>query len=165
MPATFEPIASVTLSAATASVTFSSIPQTFTDLVLISSVQTQTNNDALDVRFNSDATTSYSSTQIIGEGSTATSYRNSNQSLGRIGNNIPSTTSFATVITNIQNYSNSTTNKTFLSRFNNASSGTGAFASLWRSTSAITSITVYPETLNTLLSSSTFSLYGIRAGA
>ena len=153
---TYVPIATTTLGSAAASYTFSSISSAYTDLVLVCSVQTQTNNDALDVRFNSDSGTNYSSTQLVGDGSTAASYRNSNQTLGRIGNGIPNTGSFGVVITHIQNYSNTTTYKTFLSRFNNASSNAGAFASLWRSTSAITSITIYPEALNTLLTGSVF---------
>jgi hypothetical protein len=75
---------------------------------------------------------------------------------------------FGTVITNIMNYSNSTTFKTVLSRYSNGSTsngpGTEAIVGLWQNTSVINSITVKQNTgSNNLDTGSTFTLYGIAA--
>jgi hypothetical protein len=80
---------------------------------------------------------------------------------------------FAPTIFHIQNYSNSTTYKTWLSRANRASSaldyqGTDAVVGLWRSTAAITSITVKNRRGGVdynFASGSNFKLYGIQAGS
>lgn len=161
---TYALIGSTTLTTSTPSVTFSSISSTFTDLVLVCMVQTQTNSDAVTIRFNSDSGNNYSFTQVRGDGSTTFSGRASNVSMTRIGNDIPNSTAFGTIISHIQDYSNSTTNKTVLSRSGYAGIGTQATVGLWRSTSAITSVTVLPDSLNNFLTNSTFKLYGILAG-
>jgi hypothetical protein len=162
MTATYSTIATNTLGSAAASVTFSSLGS-YTDLVLVCTIQTQSTNDAVTVRFNGDSGTNYSFTQLRGNASGSTSNRTANATMARIANDMPSSTNYGTSITHIQNYSNSTTNKTFISRFGNALVATGIFAGLWRSTAAITSITIYPEVLNTILTGSTFTLYGIKA--
>lgn len=163
MPATYEPIATTTLTTSTPSVTFSSIGSGFTDLVLICMVQTQTNSDAVVIRFNSDSGTNYSHTQVRGDGSTTFSGRASNTTFMRIGNDIPNSTAYGTIIANIQNYVNSTTNKTVISRSGYAAIGTQATVGLWRNTAAITSITILPDRLDNFLTGSTFTLYGIKA--
>jgi len=73
MASTYEPIATTTLAAAAASYTFSSIPATYTDLVLISSCQVTNNNDAVRMQLNSDTAANYSNTQLAGNGTTAVS--------------------------------------------------------------------------------------------
>jgi hypothetical protein len=60
------------------------------------------------------------------------------------------------------NYSNATTYKTMLSRANNGAAGVDAIANLWRSTAAISSITV-KITGGNMKAGSTFTLYGIAA--
>jgi hypothetical protein len=60
------------------------------------------------------------------------------------------------------NYSNATTNKTVLSKASNASNNVDAIVALWRSTAAITSITILGNGQNYGIGSS-FSLYGIKA--
>ena len=165
MPATFEPIASVTLSAATASVTFSSIPQTFTDLVLTGAVgSTSTTADrSMRLQFNGDTTSSlYSDTTVYGEASAA-SFRRSSQTQTTVLEAIAKSGNFTAYTINIMNYANTTTNKTVLAR----SAGTvivSANTGLWRNTAAINSITITPNA-DTFASTSTFSIYGIRAGA
>jgi hypothetical protein len=59
----------------------------------------------------------------------------------------------------LQNYSNTTTNKTAISRFSSTTGDVAAFASLWRSTSAITSIKIYQVSGN-LNTGSTFTYTG-----
>jgi hypothetical protein len=167
MPATFEPIASVTLSAATASVTLSNIPQTFTDLVIITAdIVNSTNLANLYLQFNGNTTGSfYSDTYIESSGSTGASSRRSNQNSLIAGRSYGGDRTMN--IINIMNYSNTTTNKTVISRYGSggASSSTGAEVGLWRKTEAITSILIGIEGGINFNSNCSFSLYGIRAGS
>ena len=78
MPATYQPIETQTVSGtSTSTVTFSSIPQTYTDLVLVSAI-TQSADVSNYLRFNSDTGTNYSRTRLVGTGSSATSVRGTN---------------------------------------------------------------------------------------
>jgi hypothetical protein len=163
MPAgnTYESIATQTLGSAAATVTFSSIPGTYTDLVLVSAGSNSALND-IKLRFNSDTGNNYSETLLLGSGSSAITARGSNIS-GLVHNYTDS--SIASATTNILNYSNSTTNKTTLTRWNATSSSdpyVAAYVGLWRNTAAITSITVFVAS-GTMSTGSTFSLYGIKA--
>jgi hypothetical protein len=168
MPAgnTYEAIATQTLGSAAASVTFSSIPSTYTDLVLVCNFETSSNAIAgVYIQFNGDTSTNYSSTNLIGNGSTAESSRASSSSFFRISGYGTGTANTLTnvAIVNIMNYANSTTYKTTISRSAIASLGTGANVGLWRATpSAITSLTLTGESQN-LSTGSTFTLYGILA--
>lgn len=159
--ATYEPIATTTLGSAAASVTFSSIPQGYTDLVLVNNAKSATNGAALTIQFNSDTSTNYSSTFMYGDGSSTTSARVSNSSAGVYGGRCG--TEFSSGITHIQNYSNTTTYKSIVSRGSDATSAVIAYASLWRNTSAITSMTIKNESNVNFSSGSTFTLYGITA--
>jgi len=170
MPAgnTYEAIATQTLGSAAASVTFSSIPSTYTDLVLIVTARQDNNasTESLRLRFNSDGGTNYSRTNLTGDGSTATSSRTANDDEINIGNFQPGTSAaaglYATTIINLQNYSNTTTNKTVLIRSANASVATAATVGLWRNTAAINTIFLRISGFN-IAAGSTFSLYGILA--
>lgn len=155
---TYVALDKVTLGSATASVTFSSIPSIYTDLVLIISGTNTAGGENLLLQFNGDTGSNYSRTNMQGNGSTAASFRASNVTEARIGQ-VQTTPS--TSISNIMNYSNTTTNKTIISRDNNASGVTQAVVNLWRSTAAITSILIYQSSSANFLTGSTFSLYGI----
>ena len=157
MAATYTPIASITLGATATSVTFSSIPQTYTDLILVTNVASTGTAD-MDIRVNSDTGSNYGWTALSGSGSAAVNARGSNDSKFRADQYGIITTAFNQMnIVQFMNYSNSTTYKTFISRASNASSGTDLTVGTWRSTSAITTITV----INTLITGSTLNLYGI----
>ena len=163
--ATYSLIQSQTLGSATASVTFSSIPQGYTDLILVISgrVSSTTGNNNSGLRFNGDSGTNYSMTRIAGDGTSATSDRVANTSYAGwalVANS--SVSEFTPVIYNIQDYSNSTTYKTIMGRGNWASLIVTAVTSLWRSTSAITSIEVI-QTGTNWVTGSNFKLYGIEA--
>ena len=125
------------LGSAQSSVTFSSIPSTYTDLVLVISVLATGGNNYL--QFNGDTATNYSQTALYGNGSTAASNRSTSVSTLYVGQAAVSSTEPSTTIINIMNYSNATTYKTVINRGNTASSTVIARAGLWRSTSAITS--------------------------
>jgi hypothetical protein len=159
---TYTPIASVTLSSAQSSVTFSGIPQTYTDLVLVANTATNTSTNYYLIEFNSDTGSNYSSTHLRGTGSAASSTRYSNQTsiFTSIGSTINTTKLSSIMIAQIMNYSNSTTYKTVLARDNNAGTEVDATVALWRSTSAITSIKISIGA-NNFDTGSTFALYGV----
>ncbi len=164
---TYTPIASQTLSAAAPSVTFSSIPQGYTDLVVVANTKAGATDNPIYMRFNSDSANNYSATRLNGNGSSAGSSRTSNNSAMFPSWAVaPGTAEFSHNMTaHIQNYSNSTTYKTALSRANNTDSGQGTEATvgLWRSTAAITTIEL-SLSATTFASGSTFTLYGIQVG-
>jgi hypothetical protein len=155
MAKTYEPIETETLGTTESSVTFSSIPGTYTDLVLVfaGTVGILDNNN---VTFNGDTGSNYSVTRLVGNGSTASSSRGSNLNAIQCGE---IATSQSNDIIQIQNYSNSTTYKTLIHRSNNTSQFLKASVGLWRNTAAITSITITNG--GTYQIGSTFTLYGI----
>ena len=163
---TYTPIATTTASGSVSSITFSSIAGTYTDLVLIASASLASGAENLRLRFNSDTGSNYSNTVLVGSGSGAASTRASNQTYISADSNGYVTTTNNIYIINIQNYANTTTNKTALIRANNAAaaaSGVDAIVGLWRSTSAITSVTLLNLGGVNFTTSSTFTLYGIAA--
>jgi hypothetical protein len=163
---TYEKIASTTLGSAAASVTFSSIPSTYTDLVLVI-VGANAGGSRVRYQFNSDSGSNYSRTNIVGTGSSAASYSGSNNTvadLNVIGGATALTAPY-TIITNFQNYSNTTTYKTLITRFGSndgAAPAVEAIVNLWRSTSAINRIDTTALGGN-FVTGSTFNLYGIAA--
>lgn len=157
---TYTPIATYTASGSQSTITFSSIPQTYTDLIIVSSVTWTTDGYINAMRFNGDSGTNYSYTRITGDGSTAVSTRlsNINYAFGGWTGVSP-----ATNIVQIMNYSNSTTYKTSLVRTNVVGDRVVAYANVWRNTAAITSIILVHETSQNYTAGSTFTLYGIQA--
>ena len=162
---TYVALAKQTLTTATAEVTFSSLGS-YTDIILVSNFGTTAAGNSVGLRFNSDTGSNYSTTQINGPGPYGFSWRGSNQtSITVFGSPIADGTP-STLIANgtihIQNYGNSTTNKTVLSRYGYATGEVIAGVGLWRNTNAITSFTLVAVG-STFLSGSTFSLYGIKS--
>lgn len=167
--ATYALIDGTTLTSATGTVTFTSIPGRYTDLRLVINARgTTTTYQAASLQFNSDTTTNYSWTAIFGDTASSISYRASNQS-NISGEQLPRSNDtaglFGITIFDIMDYANTTTNKSVLIR--NSSMGTTCVAlagvGLWRKTpEAITSITINGS-VNFAIGS-TFKLYGIEAG-
>jgi hypothetical protein len=155
----YEVISTQTLGTAASSVTFSSIPQTYTDLFLVLQGASSV-DDTIMMQFNSDTGSNYSWTQLGADpGSGIFSSRASSVSSMRIGYG---NTSQGSHIAQIMNYSNATTYKTILSRSNKAAADVRAIVSLWRNTNAVTSITAI-QTSGNFSIGFTFSLYGIKA--
>jgi hypothetical protein len=163
MAITYEPIATTTLGSAASSVTFSSISGSYTDLILITNSATGVNDIDMYIQVNSDTGSNYSWTRITGNGTSAASSRGSSFSLGyRVGNMSGSNVGQNNAVIQFQNYSNTTTYKTLLSRSNNASLLVEAYVGLWSSTSAINTIAIKTQSGN-FSTGSTFTLYGIKA--
>lgn len=173
MPSTYEPIATTTLGSDTATVSFTSIPSTYTDLILVFVGAVASAGWEVGIRFNNDATSLYTTTILYGNGSSATSERLTTSSLGIVdswtGGNHGTTLGKNSAIFQIMNYSNTTTYKTALVR-GNANDSTGApfvtgAVGLWRSTSAINRVDFisYPVTPINIKTGSTITLYGIKS--
>jgi len=157
---TYVALDKVTVGTATATVTFNSIPQGYTDLVIVAQVLGNSSTN-LKFRINNDTTSNYSGTYIFGTGSSAGSGRVSNQTSAlAYGSGITN----GSFILQFMNYSNTTTNKTVLCRGDDASNQTNAWVDLYRSTSAITRIDLLGDAANFSVGS-TFSLYGIASEA
>lgn len=163
MTATYEKIATNTLGSSAASVTFSSISGAYTDLVVIISAQCNRsgNNDFFKAKINTDTGSNYSLTTLYGTGSAAGSSRTSSATYLEFGV-VPYQTEFGVYSISFQNYSNTTTYKTVLSRYNYAGHQVGALVNLWRSTAAITAIEFALINASSFVSGSTFTLYGIK---
>ena len=164
MTATYEPISTQTLGTAIADIYFTSIPQTYTDLVLVISSKSASFQQ-IGYRLNSDNGTNYSHTQLAGTGASAVSQRQSGETYAKLNWYGGSGNQWGVTIAHFMNYSNTTTYKTCISRGNVLAEFTGADAtvSLWRNTSAITAINVLGQGGANYSVGSTFTLYGIKA--
>lgn len=161
MPKTYEPISTQTLSSAQSSVTFTSIPQTYTDLILVSN-PINSGVTAVNIYFNSDTGTNYSCTRVYGGGGLASSDRFSNTALSLGGWGTDADTFPYVFISYIMNYSNTTTYKTMLTRPNEMNAGyVGLISTLWRNTNAITTVSFNGNANFSI--GSTFTLFGIKA--
>ena len=163
---TYTPIATTTLGSNANSLTFSSISGSYTDLAIVFGNLGGSSAQTIYVQPNSDTGTNYSWTVINGEGTTPQSIRATTTSSGlvlggSIGGLPAGTNAMGTM--SIQNYSNTTTFKTSLSRYSAGSVETQAAVALWRSTSAITSLKIYATSSANILAGATFTLYGITA--
>lgn len=164
MPAgnTYDEIATTTVAgSSTTTITFSSIPSTYTDLIIVAQYRAVSNNYLM-VRLNGDTGNNYSRTEMQGTGSSISNFSGSNEPYAYISSVYAPTGEWATFILNLNNYSNTTTNKTILSRGNNATIGTSMVANLWRNTAAVNTILLTPIGSGFDIGS-TFSLYGIAA--
>lgn len=162
MAATYEPIATTTLSSAASSITFSSIASSWTDLRL---VLTGTGSTTLNpwLTFNNDSSALYSQTNLAGDGSVAESTRQTSGTyIKEIYNLFNTTPSMVTY--DIFSYAGSTY-KTVLMTIASDNNGSGRTANqvgLYRSTTAISRIDLTASTGNFAIGT-TATLYGIKA--
>ena len=170
MATTYTLINSNVLSSSAASITFSSIPATYTDLVLRASVRSDAAATVkeTEIIFNSDTATNYSFTNVLGLGSNGTaSQQFGTQAYGWTGK-IAAASSTSDTFANVEIYipsyaasQNKPISSTNMNENNNSIvEATAAVAVLWRNTAAITSILFYPRASN-FVSGSSFYLYGI----
>lgn len=167
--ATYTLISSNVLASSAASVTFSSIPATYTDLVLRVSIRTDAavSNDTLLVKFNNDSSTLYSTTLLRGSGTATSSSTLSTQPLinaRQINGNTSVSNTFSSTEIYIPSYTVSQSKPSSIF-FAQETDVTGAFigsiAALYRSNTAISRIDLTPQTGPNFLSTSSFYLYGI----
>jgi len=140
MTSTYELIATTTLTSTSSSVVFSSIPQTYTDIVVVFTGQNTTSTTAMtgEVDINSDGGNNYSSTWINTSNVSGRGVGNNGGYIGALNQN-----SISIYIINFMNYSNTTTYKSWISRWGTQSGpaqDAGTIVGMWRNTSAITSL-------------------------
>jgi len=164
MPATYEPIATTTLGSAATSITFSSIPSTYTDLRLVLVSQTtNATTGGMEFQFNSDTATNYSYTRLRGNGTAASSSQSANTTAG-YGGYVVISSNWSMNTIDIFSYAGSTY-KTALSTSAADQNGSGDvwnIVSLWRSTSAITSVKLN-STVGNFATGTTATIYGIKS--
>lgn len=174
MAATYEHVASITGTGSTGTIEFTSIPSTYTDLVLVSNCYSTDPYHGALVSFiqvgngSVDTGSNYSNTFLTGNGSSASSSRYSSDTrlIGMYASTAQSgNAGRSSCIMNFMNYSNTTTYKTVLWRENINGDGAGVYAQvgLWRSTSAINRIKIVLNIGESFDSSTVFSIYGIKA--
>lgn len=162
MALTYEPIATTTLSSTTGTITFSSIPATYTDLRLVLIETATSGGGNVTLRFNS-STTGYSSTAVEGTGTSALSFRDTSSQYIRFDRLGSSTTVPSFKSADIFSYTNSTYKSTLLTsnQDTNGSGGVCYTVGLWQNTSTITSLSILSFSLFKI--GTTATLYGIKA--
>lgn len=170
MATTYVKIASVTVGAGgAADITFSSIPATYDDLILFTSLRGNAGfvYDQVRIQFNASST-NYSFRGVYGDGSAAASETGTSQASMKVALGVgagATASTFSNDMIYIPNYRGST-NKSVSSDAAGENNATtiyyGLYANLWADTSAITSIKIFPQ-IGTLWSQySTATLYGIK---
>jgi len=168
MATTYQLISSVTVgSGGASSMDFTSIPQTYTDLLLFVTARNTGNGSGLQLRFNG-GNSNYSDRWLEGNGASVSSGTNGAGGTygycGLISNSSTTSNTFANNFIYIPNYTGST-NKSYSADGVNENNATTAYqdliAGLWSNTAAITQVTLYPS-LNSFAQYSTAYLYGIK---
>lgn len=163
MATTFTKIADYTVGSGGASdITFTTIPSTYTDLVLKVSLRSTLGGDYFLFSFN-NTSANFSSRYIYYENTSVSS-----ATLARYGGRINTTYSTASTFANteiyIPNYAGST-NKSYssdsVSEENGAAAPGSLIAGLWSDTSAINQISLIPSSAN-FAQYSTATLYGVK---
>ena len=166
----FESIQTTTVGTAVSTVTFSSIPQTYTHLQIraICRLGESTSDNNIFMQFNGDTAANYSNHYLYGSGSGAASnggVSSSNMPCMRCTGSTSTANMFGAGIIDILDYANTNKYKTLRSISGNDQNGSG-FAFMqsgnWRSTAAITSVSFVVATSNIAVNSS-FALYGVKA--
>jgi hypothetical protein len=168
MPATYTLIASNTLSSSAASVTFSAIPGTYTDLLVRITARSSSSVTDFSLALKPNGSSSNdSSTWLSGNGSTASSSRSTADfNMGRASGNSATANTFGSIELYIPNYTVSA-NKP-MSAFGAAETNATAVqmrtnAMLWSNTAAITSLEITTDGVGDFVSGSSFFLYGIKS--
>lgn len=166
MPAARYFIASTTVgSGGASSIDFTSIPSTYTDLVLYTSLRSEgTSTIAALIRFN-DSTSSYNERELYGNGSTVSSSPDTNNYGGYAVSTAKTANTFSNSVIYIPNYAGSTNKSSSLDSVteNNATAADASLmANLWSNTAAITKISLIKNGTNNFAQYSTATLYGIK---
>ena len=154
---TYIALATTTLGSAASSVTFSSIPGTYRDLVFVMSGTSTTATDVT-MQINNNSDNIYTSVRMLGDGTNASSSTTSGTSGTWLRFSAPSVIGSNRV--QFMDYAQTDKHKTMLIRTDNSNSLTAARAARWGSTNAITSFKVTSDSGNFSVGS-TFSLYGV----
>jgi hypothetical protein len=165
-------IQTITLGADASSIEFASIPQTYTDLMLVASIRTARAvvADDLAFRFNGDTGSNYLYRSIYGTGN-ATASGTGTLTGGYLGlycGSSATANTFGNGSLYIPNYTGATSKPSScetVTENNGTVSHQIIIANSWTQTSAITSITIYNFVVANLVAGTKISLYGILKGS
>ena len=166
MPGSYESIATTTLNATASSITISSIPSTYTHLqIRVIGSMSASGADDLRMRVNGDTGSTYSTHFVVGNGTTAPAGAYSTTTSMLVGANAmpTATNTYGVAIIDVLDYANTNKYKTMRALTGNDTNGGGYVAlssGLWQSTSAITSLTFYPNA-STFTANTQIALYGV----
>jgi hypothetical protein len=164
------PGGSITLSAQATTVDFTSIPATYTDLILVMQPSANIDDENIGLRFNGDTASNYSYTRLGANNTAGSVSSNRSGSFSRINTTEATGTSASLgkllIVAHIMNYANTNVYKSVLARSGQQGgsyNGVEIFSGRWVNTAAINSITVMQGSSRVFQSGSTFNLYGITA--
>jgi large repetitive protein len=164
----FESIATYTLTGNQSSISFNSIPSTYTHLQIRAVARTDRSADVTDsvnLRFNSDANSNYSDHFLSGNGSSVSGGATQTTSItGIIATSATSANSnvFGAGVVDILDYTNTNKYKTIRSIHGNAVNIVQMRSGNWRNNSVVSTITLFPNIGTNFVSGSRFALYGVR---
>jgi hypothetical protein len=165
MANTYIPIATTTVGAGGASsISFTSIPQTYTDLVVLISARSTGADGNIMIRFNSSSS-NFSQIRLYGDGTTAGGYGTYGEWSAWAANTGQTASTFGNSIIYIPNYTwsnNKLLSSLAVAENNAASTDMTAGAELWSNTAAITSISFVMGSSYNFAQYSTATLYGIK---
>jgi hypothetical protein len=162
MPNTFTKIASVTVGLLGASsIDFTSIPSTYTDLLIVSSLRNASGGAGAQMKFNTTAgTTRY----LEGNGASVSSGTDTAMYAGDLTASTNTANTFSSNSVYIPNYAGSTyksSSSDAVTENNTSTAYADFYANLWSNTAAITSISIVPNA-GSIAQYSTATLYGIK---
>lgn len=165
---TYEPIETKVIGSNTTTITFSSIPSTYSDLILVfQAASSNQNGNAIRLRLNGSSASEYSSTFIDGTGTSIISARTGTQTQLDLGwrTGIDASTWNNVYVINFQDYKSSVRYKSILWTCGGYTTAVDIASGLWRNTAPITSISFnigQPASAD-FLAGCIFTLYGIKA--
>lgn len=164
----FESISTVTVGAGgAASVSFTSIPTTYTHLQIRAITKNTSTNNFAAMRFNSDNGSNYNAHYLDGDGASVTAGGSANYDRSYFGYTSTSsqTNIFGASVIDILDYKDTNKFKTVRILTGVDVNGSGGYtefsSSAWRSTSAISDINIFFSS-NNFAQYSSFALYGIK---
>jgi hypothetical protein len=163
----YDSIATATFTGSALSVTFSSIPSTYTHLQIRGLARTPSGNDQIDLRFNGDSGNNYSMHGLSGDGaSTAAEGYGTQNRIFAVNSPVTNADVYCVSVIDILDYANTNKNTTVRTLQGRDTNGAGILAlnsGAWYNTAAVTSITLAARVYNPT-SISSFALYGIKGG-
>jgi len=162
-------ISTTTLGSNAASIEFTSLPATFTDLFIVYSLRhSNSGNETARIDFNG-VSTSQTARNLIGWGSGVSSASYTNLLIRDIPGTDTTSNTFSSTQVYIPNYAGSTNKSVSIDHVteNNATNAyfSGIVAGLWSNTAAITSVKILDQDGGSLVAGSTASIYGILKGS
>lgn len=156
-------LASITLQEASASVSFSGIPQNYRDLIIVVSSKVVASESTIGTRFNGDTGSNYSRVRAGGDGSNISSVSATGTTIisGLLTTARMTTQEGFTAIINVFDYSSTDKFKSVLSRSGNGNNGVEFLAATWQNNLTINSVTIHTISGGSeFAAGSTFNLYG-----